>query len=142
PLGGFVRLANAGHPFPVHYSSRRAKCDILPLRGEVLNDPYGKSSTEDDFEAYALAIQPTDVLVFVSDGITEDHVIHGDAYGYRFTGIVEEMHAVGARAIGESILEDWKAHSRDEDAGDDVTIVVVALNGGNSSDSTLHGGAR
>jgi Stage II sporulation protein E (SpoIIE)/NACHT domain len=129
PKRGLLRIANAGHPFPVRYALRRLKCDVLPLRGELINDPYGRTSSRADYEEYALKIEPGDVIVFITDGITEDHVINGDAYGYRFTEIVEAKHAEGARAIGEAILDDWKAHPREEDAVDDVSLVVITVGG-------------
>jgi serine phosphatase RsbU (regulator of sigma subunit) len=127
--GGLLRIANAGHPFPVRYSLRQLKSDVLPLRGELINDPYGRTSSREDYEEYALKIESGDVIVFITDGITEDHVIHGDPYGYRFTKIVEAKHKDGARAIGEAILDDWKAHPREEDAGDDVSLVVITVGG-------------
>jgi len=59
--------------------------------------------------------------------LTEDHVVHGDPFGYRFTETVETNHGKGAKAIGQAILENWRTHPRDEDAGDDVTLAVVKL---------------
>ena len=127
PQNGIVRIANAGHPDPVHYSSRRRKCDILPLHGELLDDPFQTAEPSELFEEYVLSVEPGDVLVFVTDGLTEDHILKGDAFGYRFTTIVESSCEMGARAIGQAILDNWRDHPRDEDAGDDVSIVIITV---------------
>ncbi|HEX4772660.1 MAG TPA: SpoIIE family protein phosphatase [Bryobacteraceae bacterium] len=125
-------LASAGHPFPVHYSARRQRCDILPIRGALLNSsPQGKEM--ETYEEYAVEIAPGDVLILLTDGITEGHVMKGEAYGYRFLELVKAHAKEGARAVGEAILDAWQAHCRDEDTGDDVTIVVAAIQAGGNS---------
>jgi Stage II sporulation protein E (SpoIIE)/NACHT domain len=126
-LGGVVHIASAGHPYPVHYSARRNSCDILPVRGDLLHGPAGETPDTERYDQYGVEIGPGDVLVFVTDGLTEGHLLQGDPYGYRFTEIVEGRAKEGSRAIGESILDSWKAHPREEDSADDVSIIVVRL---------------
>jgi len=126
PSRGIVRIANAGHPWPVHYSARRGKCDILPLGGKLLHSSTSASGGAGEFPEYALTLGPGDVLTLVTDGLTEDHVFAGEPYGYRFTGIIEARASQGARAIGDGILGDWKAHPRELDMGDDISIIVIA----------------
>ena len=127
PARGIVHLANAGHPYPVRYSARRTRCDILPLRGDLLNNPLASRSSSQLFEQYGVEIDPGDILVFITDGLTEGHLLKGDPFGYRFTQIVEASAQESARAIGEKILDGWKAHPREEDTADDVSIIVVKL---------------
>jgi serine phosphatase RsbU (regulator of sigma subunit) len=130
PTNGIVRMANAGHPYPVHYSSRRGRCDILPLRGDLLHDRISENSTTAPYEEYRVAIAPGDVIVLITDGLTEDHVMRGDPYGYRFSAIVEARARESAETIGEAILDSWKAHPRDDDAGDDVSVIVIRVASG------------
>jgi hypothetical protein len=124
---GVLHIASAGHPYPVHYSARRAKSDILPLRGDLLHNPSRRTSETVRYDQYGVEVGPGDVLVFISDGLTEGHVLQGDPYGYRFISVLEAHAKEGARTIGEAILDDWRAHPRGEDAGDDVSIVVVSV---------------
>jgi phosphoserine phosphatase RsbU/P len=133
PARGIIHLANAGHPYPVHYSARRAKCDILPLRGELLHNPVVNNSKSQFFEQYSLEIAPGDVIVLITDGLTEGHLLQGEPFGYSFTQIVEAFPKESAETIGEKILDSWKAHPRDEDTADDVSVIVVkfAANGSN-----------
>jgi hypothetical protein len=127
PTSGIMHIANAGHPYPVHYSARTGKCDILPLRGELLHGSFSESAKPEMYEEYGLRISPGDAFVLITDGLTEDHVMAGDPYGYRFTGIIQTHVKEGARAIGEAMLDDWKRHARDEDAGDDVSVIAITV---------------
>jgi serine phosphatase RsbU (regulator of sigma subunit) len=74
-----------------------------------------------------LEIAPGDMIILVSDGLTEGHILRGDPYEYRFTAVIEKHRDDPPVVIGEAILDDWKAHLREEDSADDVTVVVVAL---------------
>ena len=67
------------------------------------------------------------MLVLLTDGLTEDNRLRGDRDGYRFTRLVEEHAGRGAKAIGEAILDDWRAYPRAADDTDDVTVLVVAV---------------
>ena len=125
PVRGIIHLANAGHPYPVHYCARRATCDVLPLRGDLLHNPVANRSHSQFFEQYGLEFSPGDVLVFITDGLTEAHLLQGEPFGYRFTQIVEASAQESARTIGEKILDGWKGHPRDEDTADDVSVLVV-----------------
>ncbi len=124
---GIVRMANAGHPYPVRYSAQLGRCDILPLRGDLLHDLGGNTSSTEPYEEYRVRIAPGDIMVLVTDGLTEDHVMKGDPYGYRFTAVIESQARENAETIGEAILDSWKAHPRDEDAGDDVSVIVISV---------------
>jgi len=123
PGEGRLRMANAGHPFPVHYSARRGKCDVLPIDGSLLHGPVASAERDE----YVLEIAPGDAFVLITDGLTESHILSEDSYGYRFMEIIEKRASGGARAIGQAILDGWRAHPRDDDAGDDVTVVVISL---------------
>jgi serine phosphatase RsbU (regulator of sigma subunit) len=97
------------------------------LRGDLLHDLMGDNSSTAPYEEYCVSVGPGDVIVLVTDGLTEDHVMKGDPYGYRFTAIIEARAAESAETIGEAILDSWKAHPREDDAGDDVSVVVVRV---------------
>ena len=128
PNRGVVRIANAGHPYPVHYSARRRKCDILPIRGDLLNIGIAGLSATQRYEEFAVEFAAGDVLIFLTDGLTEAQIFEGDPYGYRFTEIVQARATEGARAIGEAVLDSWRAHPRSEDLADDVSLIAVTLN--------------
>ena len=121
-----VHMANAGHPYPVHYSAKRASCDVLPIQGDILADLVAETvSTQ--YQIYDLSVSPGDVLVMISDGIIEAHLLQGDPYGYRFKEVVETHAQEGAKTIGEAIVDNWRIHPRESDWADDVSVIVVSI---------------
>jgi hypothetical protein len=129
PTAGRLVIANAGHPDPVQYVARRGKADVLPLRGDLLNGAEEGNEAGKERPQYEVEMAPGDVFAMVTDGLTEDHVLQGDAYRYRFVGLLQHRTRDGSRATGEAVLDDWRAHPREEDIGDDASIVVIARTG-------------
>jgi hypothetical protein len=127
PKDGLLILANAGGPYPVLYSAQRGRSDRLPVRGEMVRSPLYEPGTAPRYEQRRAELGPGDVLVLLTDGLIESHVLKGDGFGYRFQALVEQHASRGARAIGEAILDAWRAHPRSSDNADDVTVVVVAV---------------
>jgi serine phosphatase RsbU (regulator of sigma subunit) len=91
----------------------------MPLN--VAEDEKGR------FEGRCAEMGPGDVLVLVTDGLTERQGLGGERYGYRFQALVEQRARAGARAIAEAILDDWRSHPRQSDDADDVTVLVAVL---------------
>ena len=125
--GGLMHVANAGHPDPVLYSERYQRCDILPIPGEVLHDPARDARRLNTYDQYSAEIGPGDILVILTDGLLEAHLLAGDPYGYRFTAIIEANAHLSAREIGDAILQDFRRHTAKAEYIDDVMILVVAV---------------
>jgi serine phosphatase RsbU (regulator of sigma subunit) len=119
---GRLRLANAGHPAPVLYSAKRRTSDQLIVVGPL----FDKETLTTAYRARSAEISEGDILVLVSDGLTEGGRLN-DPYGYRFMSILERDPSATAQTIGERILDDWRAHPRAPGWLDDVTIVVAIL---------------
>jgi hypothetical protein len=127
PGRGVLQIASAGHPYPVHYSSRKQKCDVLLVGGDLIHDTAAQPAAESGWRQYGVEIESGDVLVLVSDGLTEGHLLAGDPYGYRFRSVIEAGAKEGASAIGHAILDGWRAHPREEDSADDVSVIVLKV---------------
>jgi hypothetical protein len=127
---GRLRVSSAGHPFPVRYAATRKKSDRLLVRGPLLN---GADSHARQYDVRSAEIAPGDILVLVSDGLTESSRAD-DPYGYRFVDIVEEHASEPARSIGERIIADWRRHPRNPDWIDDVSVVVAVISRSGGSD--------
>jgi serine phosphatase RsbU (regulator of sigma subunit) len=127
---GRLRVSSAGHPFPVRYAAARRKSDRLLVRGPLLN---GAESDARQYDVRSAEIEPGDILVLVSDGLTESSRAD-DPYGYRFVDVVEEHASESARSIGERIIADWRRHSRNPDWIDDVSVVVAVISRSGGSD--------
>src|SRR5262249_34551185 len=91
PSEELATLASAGHPHPLHYSARRGKCDRLPLRGDLLNTPVRPGAPPPRHEQRYGELEAGDVLVMVTDGLTEEHRLQGDRYGYQFMRLIEQL---------------------------------------------------
>ena len=122
-----VHMANAGHPYPVRYSAKTEACDVLPIQGDILADVVEKLLGTNEYQIYDLSISPGDVLVMISDGLTEAHLLQGDPYGYRFKRVIKDHAREGAKAIGEAIIDDWRLHLRESDWADDVSVIVISV---------------
>ena len=127
PKRQIAKLVNAGHPYPVHYSAKTGNCDVLPIRGPLLASSADEHFAGGEFQAYSLSINPGDMLVMISDGITEAHLLQGDPYGYRFTEVIRARAREGATAVGQAIVDDWRIHPRESDWADDVSVITISI---------------
>jgi hypothetical protein len=129
PTAATLAIAGAGHPHPVLYSARHSRCDRLPVADDLLLARQRVGEAPPRRRQRHAEIGPGDVLVMISDGLTESHGMAADAYGYRFERLIPNLAACGARAIGEAVLEDWLIHAEGANYIDDVTVVVVTIKG-------------
>jgi hypothetical protein len=134
---GLLRIANAGHPDPVLYSARRGKCDTLRTPGDLLHDSFRQTRRVSNYEQYSAEVEAGDILVLLSDGLTEAHRLDSEPYGYQFTRILEQNPSLTAAEIGDAIFQDYRRRARNAEYIDDVTIVVIALgrDTGNSTEA-------
>jgi serine phosphatase RsbU (regulator of sigma subunit) len=107
---------------PVLYSAARGVGDRLPVRGMLIGHDMENAVDR----ARSAEIAPGDIVVLVSDGLTESGRLE-DAFGYRFVQTIEKHAGESALAIGDRILKDWRAHPRSLDWIDDVTLVVAVV---------------
>jgi serine phosphatase RsbU (regulator of sigma subunit)/pSer/pThr/pTyr-binding forkhead associated (FHA) protein len=121
--GGLLTFCNAGHNPPLVYGRAGLR------RLEAGSMPVGLF----DFAEYANAteqLQPGDVLIVYSDGVTEALNLQGEEFGEeRLATIAEQRHSDEAPAILEAIVDSVQAFSRGEAQHDDVTAMVVKFMG-------------
>ena len=120
PATGDVSYANAGHnpPFLV-----RANGEYSMLMGG--GPPLGIMPTA-PYEQESAKMEPGDVLVLYSDGVTEANNPEGEEFGEdRFGQLLSENRAKTAREIVDAVnlaLVEWVAGAP---AADDITMVVA-----------------
>lgn len=116
--GGKVVFANAGHNLPYVRSSD----GVVELRATGMPLGLMPAMTYDE-KIYNL--EPGDVMVLTSDGITEAHNDQGEMYGFsRLIGRVAKKTKeddVVAALLGD--LESWTGPGAEQE--DDITLVVV-----------------
>jgi serine/threonine protein phosphatase PrpC len=123
---GIATIVNGGMPFPVRYNFAGGRCDRLPVGGELLGSRLDATKVP-HYDARRTEMLSGDVLVLVSDGLTEGRGSGEGRFRYRFMPLIKEHAGRSAMAIGEAILGEWRSHPREEDVADDVTVVVVRV---------------
>lgn len=115
---GEVVFANAGHNLPYVRNSD----GVIELRATGM--PLGLMP-DMSYDDRVYRMEPEDVMVLTSDGITEAHNPEGEMYGFgRLMGRVAKKAEHGdmvAAVVGD--LEDWTGDEAEQE--DDITLVVV-----------------
>jgi hypothetical protein len=128
---GIMTMVNAGHPYPVLYSTRYGRCDRLAVRGPLLHARPIEAPATGAYRPRHAEIGAESIIALVSDGITEGGPIDSP-YGYRFTSVIEGNAAASARGLCEAIVNDWRRHQRVDAIADDATVIVFVVSGRHS----------
>ena len=114
---GRTRFANAGHNLP--YVRRGDKVVQLQARGMPLGLMPG--SVYDEHET---VIEPGDIVLLYSDGITEQHDAAGEMFGFPRTAALVGEATSGDDLVDRSVLA-LGAFSAGVDQEDDITLVTL-----------------
>jgi phosphoserine phosphatase RsbU/P len=114
-----LRVANAGQSQPLLYKDGR--CDKIELTGFPLGIYEDVS-----YDEWGVTLDPGDILVFHSDGISETTNSEGEFFGtQRLRKVIEESHQLGAAEIADRILGQVDWFSQSAPLSDDRTLVVL-----------------
>jgi serine phosphatase RsbU (regulator of sigma subunit)/putative methionine-R-sulfoxide reductase with GAF domain len=124
PVTGLLRFTNAGHNPP------------LLLRNNGVIDTLGTSGIalgvieEAHFRESQALVSADDVLICYTDGVTESINDQEQEYGVgRLIDVVKRYRDRSADEIVQAVLSDLAAHTGDQPAFDDVTLVVLKRTG-------------
>jgi len=122
-----VTFANSGLPFPIRISGNTAEQIALP--GLPLGS-FGASV----YDELNFQLQPGDVFVFCSDGISETFSERGEEFGSpRVMAIAREHRDKPAKEIVSAIFGAVQAFRGTAEQTDDQTVVVVKIGDGKNS---------
>lgn len=120
---GRLKFCNAGHNPPLIYGVggvRRIETGGMPV-GMFETAPYSGDEIE---------LQPGDVFVSYSDGVTEAHNVAGEEFGEaRLVTVLERYSRGSAAIILEQIIDAAKEFAHGAEQYDDVTALVVKYTG-------------
>ena len=120
---GHLIFCNAGHNPPLIFGRaglRRLESGSMPVG--MFDFAQYENATEQ--------LEPGDVLVVYSDGVTEALNTEGQEFGEeRLAAIAEERHKEDASTILEAIVEGVQTFARGAAQHDDVTAMVVKFTG-------------
>ena len=125
PKEGRLKLASAGHNPPVFW--RRGKAVLLEMEGAVLGLPLlTPEQYSEAMEVKELLLEPGDLLVAYTDGVTEAMNARGEQFGEeRLLAVVQEAGAGSAEAVKEAILDALEEFTRGAEQSDDITLLIV-----------------
>jgi sigma-B regulation protein RsbU (phosphoserine phosphatase) len=122
-----LALARAGHNHPLHYSARAGKTAWLKPNGAGIG-----MKTSPAFggllEEVRVPLDPGDVLVFYTDGVTEAMNPKREPFGYqRLEAALAQTSHLPAEGVKKELLRRLDSFREGEDFGDDVTLVVAKI---------------
>jgi PAS domain S-box-containing protein len=121
---GRFSMVNCGHPPLIHYRASTGRCSML--KGDNLPMGMIESWT---YTAVSFTVEPGDVLVLYSDGITEcsspDNELFGDE---RLVSLIESCHRQKPGELLETIREAITSFSGRKVFNDDVTCLAISIN--------------
>ena len=120
-------LARAGHNHPLHFSTRTGKASWLKPNGVGIGMKTNPAF-EGLLEEIRVPLDPGDVLVFYTDGVTEAMNRASEPFGYgRIEGMLAASSHLPADGIKKELLKRLETFRQGEDFGDDVTLVVAKI---------------
>ena len=122
-----LALARAGHNPIVYYSSTTGKTEFIRSQGIAIGLHEGNlfADTIDDI---ALHVQPGDIIIFYTDGITEAMNKKLEEFGNdRLFAAIREYNDQDAETILDGIFTMVNNFTHREEQSDDMTMVVVKV---------------
>ena len=114
---GTLRMANAGHNYPVLINGHIHEVELSGL-------PLGVDGDSDYAETCAM-LQPGDTIVLYTDGVVEATNAAGELFGYeRLERVLQANEGLKPRALLTALLHELRAWGTNGQA-DDITIVII-----------------
>ncbi|EFO81668.1 stage II sporulation E family protein [Oscillochloris trichoides DG-6] len=121
---GHITYANGGHNYPLHYATATGQVQPLRARGIVLGivpDPQ--------FDQHELTLQPGDVVVLYTDGVTEAMNPARELFGDERLHALLHAHAQRSpHEIINAVLTAVTEFAAGQAQSDDITLVVLKRN--------------
>ena len=117
-----LRWVRAGHEPPILYEAQNGSFSRLDGQGLVLGiDPDYDFTQENDFQ-----MEPGDVLLIGTDGISEARNPQGESFGIeRINETLKRYAELSAHEIQQKLIEQLENFRSDFPREDDVTLVIV-----------------
>jgi sigma-B regulation protein RsbU (phosphoserine phosphatase) len=120
---GTLRYSSAGHEPPAHVSRRGVAA--LEAGGLVLG-----LFAHAEYEAGSVQLEPGDLVVVCSDGVTEARNPADEEFGRdRFVATLRDAHGVEPQQVLRKLLDAVRHFSASAPQADDITIVVLRYKG-------------
>jgi len=123
-----VEIVDCGHTRTIRYWQRTGLCGVLAGN----NMPLGFSEGE-IYKQFSVPLEPGDVFLFYSDGVTEARNRDGEMFGEeRLVRCVHDYSHLQPQPLIDAIRRDVMAFANVERFSDDFTLLAVKVAGGQS----------
>ena len=125
PQAMVLRIARAGHmPF---FLSSGGRIETYRPPGLVLGAADEPLFSEKLGEK-SIALRTGDMIVFITDGISEAKNLTGSEFGYeRLRSVIQSNPDAGAEALMKLIMDEVKAFANQPVQHDDITLLVIQM---------------
>lgn len=124
PDGKSVHV-NGGHNPPLYYHHKTGKIEYMPQGGRALG-----WFPDAPFEAVELQLEPGDVIVYYTDGLSEAENPQAEPYGEdRLAKVVSLAAGKSAAEVKEMILNDVERFCDGQPPFDDMTMLIMRYTG-------------
>lgn len=118
---GVVTFANGGHNYPLHYATATGEVHALRAQGIVLG-----IIPQPQFEQRQTTLDPGDVLLLYTDGVTEMMNPQRELFGDdRLAAVLRQNHHRSPQEIINAVLAALNAFAMGQSQSDDITMVVI-----------------
>jgi serine phosphatase RsbU (regulator of sigma subunit) len=122
---GLVTFANGGHNYPLHYATATGDVRSLRAQGIVLG-----IIPQPQFEQRETQLDPGDVLLLYTDGVTEMMNPQRELFGDdRLAAVLRQNHHRSPQEIINAVLAELNAFAMGQSQSDDITMVVIKRTG-------------
>jgi sigma-B regulation protein RsbU (phosphoserine phosphatase) len=116
-----LTYANGGHNYPLLYRKATGEIEQLRAQGIVLG-----IIPQPQFEEHTTILQPGDVLLFYTDGVTEAMNPQRELFGdERLTEVMRTHYRRRPEEITHAVLEAIGVFANGQSQSDDITMVVL-----------------
>ncbi len=123
--GGHSIHVNAGHNPPLIYRKASHTVEFLPRGGRAMGWFPDNPLTE-----LLIDLDPGDVILYYTDGLTEAENRHQEAYGEeRMAQMLMQNAHTTAHAIRDALVKDVAVFTAGEPPFDDITLMIVRYTG-------------
>lgn len=120
---GTCSMVDCGHPPVIHY--RASTGSSVMIKGENL--PMGMIEKQ-EYKTVSFAVEPGDILVLYSDGITESSSADNELFGdQQLAGLIETHHSMVPEELMRIIRESVSSFSGRDGFDDDATCIVIRI---------------
>lgn len=121
PVSRTVKIANAGHCYPLLYHDDRKIVETLIIKGMALN-----ISDDLQCEERTITMQPNDCLVLYSDGVDDAQNITREFFGAdRMVNVIQSHGQSSANTILQKIIDEIELFSKGVSQFDDITLLIL-----------------